>query len=431
MTTPASPPRLFYGWIVVAVAFATMGVAITARTGLSLLYPELIDEFGWSSGAAAGAIGAGFFVSTAILPAVGWMMDRYGPRLTLPVGACLVAAGYVLLTTADSLPALYVAVGGFAVTGSMAMSYIAHSMFLPNWFVRRRGLAVGLAFSGVGVAGIGLLPLMQWGIDTYGWRDAALAMAALIVAVIVPINAIFQRRSPQEMGLQPDGDPAPLPGAAPADDLVVDRAWAETEWTLRLAMRTTRFWCASGGFFLGLFIWYGIQMHQTRFLVDAGLAPERAATALGLVAFCGIFGQIGVGALSDRIGREPCWGIAGAGFAIASAAFLGFAETGDERLVWLAVAAQGLMGYGLASIFGAVATELFAGPRLASIFAAISVFGNFGGGAGAWAMGALHDLTGDYRAGFALCIVASIGSAVLIWAAGPGKVRRVAGRRRA
>ena len=211
---------------------------------------------------------------------------------------------------------------------------------------------------------------------------------------------------------------------------MVDRAWAETDWTLPLAMRTGRFWLVSGAFFLGLYIWYAIQMHQTRFLIDQGLSAETAATALGMTAFCGIFGQIGIGALSDRIGREAGWVLSGAGFALASGGFLAFAETGAVAWVWAAVAAQGLLGYGVAAIFGAVAAEIFAGPRLASIFAAISICGNVGGGLGAWAMGALHDLTGDYRLGFAICLVASLASAALIVAAAPGKVRRTAGMRR-
>ena len=439
--TPPSPalrPRLFYGWVVIAIAFVTMGVAISARTGLSLLYPEMLDEFGWSSGATAGAVGAGFAISTLGLPVVGWVMDRWGPRVALPIGALLVAAGYALLTITDSLLMLYIAVGALAVNGSMAMSYIAHAMFLANWFVRNRGLATGIAFSGVGVGGAVLLPAMQAAIEAHGWRTAAMGTAALVLVVIVPINAIFQRRSPQEMGLNPDGDPDAAEGVAPRGpspaDLIVDHAWAATEWTLARALRTARFWWVSAGFSLGLFIWYAIQMHQTRFLIEVGVSPAVAATALGMTALCGVAGQIGIGALSDRIGREPCWIIVGVGFAIASAALLlmarGAGGPPSALLMWVAVGAQGLMGYGLAALFGAVIAEIFAGPRLASVLAAISIRGNIGGGTGAWMMGALHDATGNYQLGFAICIGASLLSPVCIAIAAPGKVRRVAGKAR-
>jgi nitrate/nitrite transporter NarK len=153
-----------------------------------------------------------------------------------------------------------------------------------------------------------------------------------------------------------------------------------------------------------------------------------------MTALCGVAGQIGIGALSDRIGREPCWIIVGVGFAIASAALLlmarGAGGPPSALLMWVAVGAQGLMGYGLAALFGAVIAEIFAGPRLASVLAAISISGNIGGGTGAWMMGALHDATGNYQLGFAICIGASLLSPVCIAIAAPGKVRRVAGKAR-
>ena len=152
------PPRIFYGWIVVAIAFITMGVSISARSSFSLLFPEILGEFGWDRGLTAGAFSIGFVASTAMLPIIGLLMDRYGPRLVIPIGALLVSGGFVLLTRIETPVGLYVTMGLLIVNGSMAMSYIVHSMFLPNWFVRNRGLAVGLAFSGVGVLGIMLLP---------------------------------------------------------------------------------------------------------------------------------------------------------------------------------------------------------------------------------------------------------------------------------
>jgi MFS family permease len=86
---------------------------------------------------------------------------------------------------------------------------------------------------------------------------------------------------------------------------------------------------------------------------------------------------------------------------------------------------QGLLGYGLSAVFGSAITEVFAGPRLASIFAMISLGGNIGAAAGAWAMGALYDIEGDYRTGFKLCVALSLISILCIWAAAPRRVRLV------
>ncbi|MAS44644.1 MAG: MFS transporter [Rhodobacteraceae bacterium] len=422
-------PRLYYGWVVIAIAFVTMGVAITARTGYSLLFPEMIDEFGWDSGMTAGAFSVGFIASTFFLPIVGWTMARWGPRATIPMGALMVGGGYLAARWITNPVELYLCFGLFAVNGSMAMSYISHSMFIPNWFVRNRGLAVGLAFAGVGVGGVTLLPAMQWLIETEGWRTACLAVGLVTVAAIVPLNLLFQKMRPEEMGLRPDGDAAPIEGAPPLHaDPIVDRAWAETDWTLRLALRTARFWWIAVGYFCGLFIWYAIQVHQTRFLIEIGFDPAIAALALGGVAFFGIFGQIGIGALSDRIGRELGWALALSGFVAASGLLLALEAAPTMALLWAMVVLQGLLGNGLSAMFGAIPAEIFQGRKFPQIFSTISLIANFGAGAGVWAMGWIHDATGDYRAGFWICLALSMTSMICIWQASPRRVRLVAGR---
>src|SRR5574341_427482 len=93
-------PRLpfFYGWVIVAVAFVTMGVGVNVRTAFSLLFPPILDEFGWERGVTAGAFSFGFLVSAALTPSLGRLMDRRGPRLVMEIGVGLMAAGLMLAT---------------------------------------------------------------------------------------------------------------------------------------------------------------------------------------------------------------------------------------------------------------------------------------------------------------------------------------------
>ena len=92
----------FYGWIVVAVAFITMGIGVNARTSFSLLYPAILDEYGWDRGATAGIFAFGFLASMAITPFVGVWMERYGPQRVIPAGALTVAAGLALPPTVST-----------------------------------------------------------------------------------------------------------------------------------------------------------------------------------------------------------------------------------------------------------------------------------------------------------------------------------------
>ena len=281
--------------------------------------------------------------------------------------------------------------------GSVCLGYSGQSLFLPNWFVRRRGLAMGLAFAGVGVGSITLLPWMQLLIESAGWRAACVAMGLVVLVVLVPINLLLRKR-PQDVGLQPDGDAAPAPGVAarPASN-VVDTAWAAVDWTLGRAMRTARFWWIAFGYFCGLYAWYAVQVHQTKYLIEVGFTPIVAAWALGLVSLAGIPGQIVLGHLSDRIGREWVWTASSLGFVVCYLALILLQQSPTEPLLYVMISAQGVLGYGLTSIFGAIVAEIFEGKHYGSIFGTLMLAAIVGGAAGPWVTGALYDCWGATR----------------------------------
>jgi MFS family permease len=311
--------------------------------------------------------------------------------------------------------------------GSVCLGYTGQSLFLPDWFVRRRGLAMSLAFSGVGVGSMILLPWMQTLIGRSGWRAACWAMGLLVLLLLVPLNLLLRRR-PQDMGLEPDGDRAAAAGAVPRPSNVVDTAWAAVDWTLARATRTARFWWIAVGYFCGLFAWYAVQVHQTKYLTEIGFSPTDAAWALGFVSLVAIPGQIALGWLSDRIGREWVWSAGALGFAICYAALLLLATAPTVFLLYVMVVAQGMLGYGLTSVVGAIPAEIFQGRHYGSIFGTLMLSSIAGGAAGPWLTGVLYDHSGSYTLAFWISIGCSVVSAVAIWLAAPRKVRAVAGR---
>jgi len=431
MKSIVSPARLpfYYGWVVIAVAFVTMAIAVNVRTSFSLLFPPILDEFGWQRGVTAAAFSVGFLSSVVLAPLVGVFMDRWGPRAVIPMGATTAALGLVAATYASSPIGLYATLGVMVVGASIAMSYHVHSMFLPNWFVRRRGLAIGVAFSGVGVGAIIILPWLQSLIEANGWRYACIAFAVALVIVVIPLNVALQRRSPADFGLRPDGHGADdgTAGTHGAIDVIVDRDWAARAWTLRTASRTPRFWWIAAAYFTALYAWYSVQVHQTRYLVDTGFSADVAATALGMVGMFGIVGQIGIGALSDRIGREWGWTVALIGYAACYGMLIVLEVRPTLKLVYFVAAAQGLMGYGIGSLYGVVANEVFAGPRFATIFSVMALGGSFGAAAGPWLTGDVFDRTGSYTSAFWLAGGLALISILCIWMAAPRKVRLAAG----
>lgn len=427
---PAWQARLpfYYGWVIIAVAFVTMAVGVTARTAFSLLLPPIIAEFGWERGLVAGAFSFGFLVSAVISPLVGRIMDVQGPRIVILTGVVLTAAGLLLAPLIESPWQLYATLGLLAGSGANLMSYTTHSQFLPAWFVRRRGLAISMAFSGVGIGAVLLLPWLQTIIVAEGWRTSCWVMGLVVIAVAGPLN-ILVRRGPRDVGLLPDGDSEAAASASRRSaSNVVDPAWARTEWTLGRAMATGRFWWIVVGYFCGLFAWYAVQVHQTKYLIEVGFTPILAAWALGIVSVAAIPGQIGLGWLSDRIGREWVWSAGCLGFLICYAALIALEEGPSHLLLYVMVLSQGCLGYAMTSVMGAIVAEIFEGPHYGSIFGTITVALIGGGAAGPWVAGLIHDATGSYRLAFWLAIGCCVVSAAAIWIAAPRKVRTVPGR---
>ncbi len=424
------PSRLpfYYGWVIVIIAFVTMAIGVTSRTAFSLLLPPLLDEFGWDRGVAAGAFSFGFLISAAISPIVGRIMDRHGPRLVIETGVGLMTAGLLLAPSIEKPWQLYVTLGVLVGAGSNLMSYTAQSLYLPNWFVRRRGLAVSLAFSGAGAGAIVLLPWLQSVIEHEGWRASCRLMALLVFVALAPLNFFLWRR-PEEIGERADGA-SQVPGAVAARDHanIVDPTWAAIDWTLARAMRTNRFWWIVLGYFCGLFAWYPVQVHQTKYLIDIGFTPALAAWALASVSVVAVPGQICLGAWSDRFGREWVWTAACLGFAVCYAALIALAQVPSYVLLCIMVIAQGFLGYALTSVMGPIVAEIFEGPHYGAIFGTVTVALAGGGAAGPWVTGIIYDCTGSYSPAFLLAIACCLISAAAIWIAAPRKVRLVPGQ---
>jgi MFS family permease len=418
----------YYGWVVVAVVFVSMALGVNARTAFSLLFPPILDEFGWQRGVTAGAFSFGFLVAAALTPLLGRLMDARGPRVVMELGVAVMAAGLLLAPLARSPWHFYATLGVLVGGGSVALGYTGQAQFLPSWFVHRRGLAMSIAFSGVGVGSIILLPLLQSIIARAGWRAACIALGLAVLVVAAPLNLLLRRR-PEDLGLAPDGDTAVARSGAPARHAnVVDPAWVAIDWTLSRALRTARFWLIALAYFGALFAWYAVQVHQTKYLLEIGYTAADAAWALGAVSLVAIPGQIALGHLSDRAGREIVWAIGCAGFAVCYVALICLAAAPSPLLLGIMITAQGMLGYGLTSVLGAIPVEIFDGKHFGVIFGSVMLAALGGGAAGPWLIGVLHDWTGSYQGGFVIAIAWCAVSALAIFVAAPRKVRAVAGR---
>ena len=308
-------PRFFYGWVIVATMFAVnFSTMATGTLNYGLFVLPMQNELGLSR-ATFGWMQTTRRLSTAALSfAVGWLIDRYGARVYIPVAALLIGGCLILVgmsSHAWQFIALFALVG---VSGLAAPNGLVTSVPVAKWFVRKRGRALALSTAGLGISGIVFLPVTQWLIDGYGWRSSWQILALLFMVISIPASALFLRRQPEDVGLRVDGDPPD----APADDAPLSEPRRSTDdepvWTVRQAFRTATMWKLMAVFALAGVAQGGASFHRIPYFVEKAYDPllvswSFAADAGGAAALALVSGW-----LADRIpirfpGRGLVFGI--------------------------------------------------------------------------------------------------------------------------
>jgi MFS family permease len=428
----------FYGWVIVAVTFLVFVVGYATWHSFSIFYVAVLEDFGWTRAATAATFSIFTIVYGLNSLVAGGLVDRFGPRVMLPAGGVILGLGLLALTQMTEIWQFYVLFGVVVAVGLSTLGSVPSYAVLSNWFVRKRGTALGLATAGIGIGTLLLVPLLQSVIDSHGWRTAYLVLGLVTLLVIPTITAVFQRHRPQSIGLLPDGERSSQGVTTPEskaetvrrDVLVVDKEWASREWTLGEASRTRRFWFIFLARGLELGVLQLFLVHQAAFFVGMGFDTLVAATIVAAVGFVGSFGKILWGALSDRIGREISYSL---GFSLGTIGVLILLSIQPGSPVWVAYAYAVVYGlcYGMSAvIMPALAADVFHGKRYGVILGGIYIGGGIGSAAGAFLGGYVYDLTQSYAWAFGAGIPLMWAASALYWLAAPRKVRMVAGRSR-
>jgi MFS family permease len=404
-------PRFYYGYLILFLCFLNMVFVRGASGAFSVFYIALLDDFHWSHGVGASIVSLNSLVYASVSPAVGYLFDRLGPRVLMPLAGLLMGLGFILSGFGDSLWELYIFYGVVAAVGQGGLGFVTQSALLSHWFVRRRATAIGLATAGQGFGMIAIVPLAQILISRAGWRAAFMGLGGLVLLATIPANAIFQRRAPEEVGQRADGASladGERPGAV--------RSAAANEWTLSSALRSFPFWIIAVGHLAlgtGLFIVY---THLVAHLVDQGLEKLSAAFMLGMVGLMRVAGTFVWGYASDRIGRRNAYGLS---VLITAAGLMCIFAVVAGSPLWFTYMAAILYGIGHSSgnpTYGAVIGDIFSGKNIGTIFGFLEITFGIGMALGSWAGGTIFDLTGSYRPAFALSLACFVVSFLAIHA---------------
>lgn len=395
-------PRFFYGYVILALCFANMVVMRGVNGAFGVYYIALLEEFAWSRSDGATVASANFVVYAMASPLVGLAFDRYGPRLLMPLGALLVGSGLVLSSFAHSLWHLYFSYGIVTALGQGALSFVGHNALISFWFVRRRATAIGIASMGQGLGALLMVPLTQVLIDHLGWRWTFIVTGSLLLFVLVPANAFFQRRAPQDVGQFPDGDLAPAT-ENPGRHAAIHRS--ERDWTLGEAARSFPFWCITVGHLaLGTAL-FMINTHAIAHFVAVGYEKLAASFYFGLIGFIRIGATIMWGSISDHLGRSAAYSLATFVTALGVACMIAMTAGAPLWLVYLTVVLYGVGHSAGNPTYGSVIGDIFAGHKIGLIFGFLEISFGLGSAFGSWIGGYLFDVTGSYAWSLAVCLI--------------------------
>jgi len=381
----------FYGWVILAVAaIANFGSAPGQTYTFSVFLGFFVDDLGLSSTLVSTLYLAGSLTAAVLIIAVGRALDWLGSRLMLVIIGALMGLGAIWMSRVSDAFSLYVGFAVLRTLGQGSLSLIP-STLVSIWFVRRRGRALALMALG-GAAALGVFPALANSlVSAYDWRGAWMGIAFIAWALIIPAAAIFARRSPESVGLLPDGDD---PGRAPAA-----RSSRRTEtrsFTLRQAMRTRALWLLMLASSAQSLVGTGLGFHQVSLLSDRGMSTATATGVFGVSAPMMIVGQFVSGFLADRFPIR---------YLIAFAQLL---ITGAVLLVFIISEPWHAYVYGVALGFGsgfvmnsllAVWPQYFGREHLGSI-RGVSHFATMAAAAsGPLPLAAAFDLIGNYTYG--------------------------------
>ncbi len=358
--------------------------------------------FGWAQTARQGA-------SSATSPLVGWLLDRYGSRVMLPVAALAGGAamiGIAYMTSAWHLVVLFIVMGLVGMSGPGAL---VTTVPVLKWFVRNRGKAVAYVGLGIPVGALLFIPLTQVLINEIGWRGAWIVLAIIGVCVIVPLAAIFVRRQPEDIGLEPDGGAPVQPGSG--DDASARSTLLEVSWTVREAVRTTTLWRLVIVFSMVQLATGTVSLHRIAAFMDRGMDPT-------LISFATAFDAVCAGASTFMFGMlvryVPGRFLGGLGFAMLATASVLTIYATNLPVMFVSMSIFGIGIGGMMFLNNFIWADYFGRQNVGGIRGLANPINLVIGGIGAPAAGYVRDLTGSYDPAWWVGVGLMSAAAVLI-----------------
>lgn len=395
--------NFFYGWVIVGASALILAVHAGTMYSFGVFFKPMAAEFGWGRGATSGVYATFSIVQGVAGLMLGWLADRFGPSRVMAFCGFMAGLGLVMSSRISSLWQMHFTYGVIASIGLGGPFAIAVST-TARWFKKRRGLALGLVSSGIGLGTLIIVPIVERTIASFSWPKAYVLLGAACWVVIIG-TALCLRKDPESIGQQPYGAAPAIRIADVNSAAVRESVIPDAELGMAEALRTKPLWILLTIYFLFNFCLQMVMVHLVNYATDLYISPLVAATFISVIGVGSIAGRLAMGAVSDRIGSHN---------ALLICCVILFAT-----LIQL-IFAKGLWTFYLfAVVFGfayggevpqmAALVGSFFGLQSVATLVGIVVLGTrIGGALGSYLAGAIFDATNSYRIAFSMAALASL-----------------------
>lgn len=384
--------KIHYAWWIVVgsffLNFAGIGIIMNS---MGVFLKPVVEALGFTRGGFSLYFTIAALSMMVMAPVMGKLLERYNIRVIMTVCTTMMAASFAVFSQCRTLPQFYIA-AVFLGIGSAGSHIIPVSMMITNWFIDKRGLAMGIVFSATGIGGLIFNPLANWIIINHSWQSAYLILGLIIAVASIPTAIFIVRARPSEKGLLPYGGEAALKQQTSAE---------QEGLTAIRALKTSTFWLLA---LIILFIAIanmGVLHHIVPYFTDLGMSSTTAANLMSLHMGMLVIGKILVGGLADRLGLKKSYLLCMTGLALAIAILYG------AQVFWIAVVFSVLFGFAIAvrTVLPPLMTAATLGQKhFAVIYGFLNIFTTLGSAVGVPLSGYIYDWTKSYHLAFALYI---------------------------
>lgn len=385
--------------------FVTGVVSMGIRFSFGVFFKSLQEDFVWGRASTSGVFSAYMALCAVTVVLTGWALDRYGSRAVFTTMGFFTALSLLLTSQVSSPWHLYVTYSLLLALGTGGL-YTVLMATVTRWFVKRRGLVLGIVSSGGSVGMMVMGPFSAYLISDYGWQTAALIIGAITFCIVIPCGLLL-RRSPAEIANSPEVErPENTTGAASTEQHYI----RSEGLSLRQAVRTRNFWLLVS--LMGLFssCVYFVTTHLVPHAVDLGIMPIQAASLLSFIGGGGVVGRLLMGRVTDSMSTKRAFLICPL---ILAAAMLGLLRSSDLWMLCLFAAALGFAFGGIGPVNAAFIGDVFGLRHIGIIMGVADVGWQMGAAAGPVLAGYIFDISNSYVIAFTAGVIASLIVAIL------------------